>query len=321
MLDTYLKNEKTCNLIIEIMFSKEICPNLILENLNEILKKEHLDLLAFKTNITNNPEAITKINTTIQNNPKHHLIKSITKICIDFIGIEPTNLSTYETKNFNTILEIIYLIIEDICKNEQIPLSNIEILNCGAFSVVLQIGHKVLKIGCSRATKSFPNNPYISAILLRKEFFINEKTSIFLEVNEKSNTQTKISKKELYQLYKNLRNLQLVWIDIAERNVGKLPKKNKIYWREELPLTDDRLGLAPYRDTTTLQKGDLVIIDNDLIFDENDPEIVHYNCALQKEFEAKYQLEKKINNSFYHNPNFQKTTKKKLSLSKKKSLS
>lgn len=294
MLNTYLKDERTCNLIIKIMFSKEIYPNLILENLDSILKEEHLDLLLLKENIINNPKAIEKINTTIQTNPQKYLIRSLTKICTDFIKIKLNELNTTEVKTFNTILEIIYLIMEDICKNEHIPLSNIQILNNGNFSTVLQIGNKVLKIGYPRATKTFPNNPYISAILLRKEFFINKNNSIFIEVNEKSNTKTKITKKELYQLYKNLRELHLIWIDIAERNVARLTRANKIYWREELPITDQKLGLEPYRGNIILQKGDLIIIDNDLIFTENDPEIFFYNCKLQKEFENKYQSENKL---------------------------
>lgn len=71
-------------------------------------------------------------------------------------------------------------------------------------------------------------------------------------------------------MYKKLRDLNLIWLDVGYRNAGRLLKDNKINWREELPLTDERLGLQPYIGSKTLKKGEIVILDNDLIYHEND---------------------------------------------------
>lgn len=197
-------------------------------------------------------------------------------------------------EELQTIIEVVYLIIEDICKNEKINISDTKILDSGAFSSVLEIGDKVIKIGRSRGTQTFPNNPYINATLLRKEFSLSNNNSFFIEVNEKVDTKSEISEEELYQLYKNLRDLNLIWLDVAYRNAGRLLKDNKVDWREELPLTDERLGLQPYIGTKTLKKGEVVILDNDLIYHENDPDFPTYShFPLYERFEKKYQEEKK----------------------------
>lgn len=92
---------------------------------------------------------------------------------------------------------------------------------------------------------------------------------------------------------KNLRNLNLVWTDIKENNVGRLTKENVIHWRGNLNPTEEVLGLDAKRGGTILNEGDLVILDADFIYDENDPSINYSNNkALYDEFEKRYQNEK-----------------------------
>ena len=117
----------------------------------------------------------------------------------------------------STLKEIIRLMILDVMKNENVKFSDIT-YNGGGFSRILLIGDKVIKLG-DRVTKNFPNNPYIVAPLLRKELKINGETC-FAEVTERVDTSTKPSKEELYQLFKKIRNLGLVWTDIKEINVN-----------------------------------------------------------------------------------------------------
>ena len=203
------------------------------------------------------------------------------------------NLSYIDCEHFNNILEVIYLVIDDVCKNEGVDIYNIENIGSGAYSSVLLVGDKVIKIGLKRATSRFPNNPYINAILFRKEFPITNQESFFVEVNEKVDDKSEVTDEELYQLYKKMRDIQLIWLDVEKRNVGRLLKDNKIYWREELPITDEILGLDSYRGNEVLKKGEIVILDNDLIFDERSPYLFNYSSTfLQKEFERKYQKEK-----------------------------
>lgn len=191
----------------------------------------------------------------------------------------------------STLREIIKLMILDIMKNENIKFSDIT-YNGGGFSRVLLIGDKVIKLG-DRFTKSFPNNPYIVAPLLRKELKVNDE-NCFVEVTERVDTSTKPSSEELYKLFKNLRNLGLIWTDIKEENVGRLKRKNIIHWQENLNPSEEVLGFSTKRGETILEEGDLVILDADFIYDENDPNINYSNNKiLTDEFEKRYQSEKK----------------------------
>ena len=195
--------------------------------------------------------------------------------------------------------------ILDVMKNENVKFSDIT-YNGGGFSRILLIGDKVIKLG-DRVTKNFPNNPYIVVPLLRKEFDINN-MKCFAEVTERVDTSTKPSKEELYQLFKNLRNLGLKWTDIKEANVGRLNKKNIIHWRDNLNPTEEVLELGTKRGTTILEEGDWVILDADFIYDENDPNINYTNNKpLYDEFEKRYQSEKRKLKEREENPKIEMT--------------
>ena len=203
------------------------------------------------------------------------------------------DLSYISDKGFDDALEIIYLIIEDVCKNENMDINDVKIIGNGGYSGVFVAGSKVIKFGIKRATMKFPNNPYVAAILLRKEIPINDSVSCFVEVTERVDDKSVISFEELYHLYKKLRDIHLIWLDVEKRNVGRLLRDNIIYWNSELPVTDDILGLDTYRGNELLKKGDIVILDNDLIYDEDNPNLLwQSSTGLQKKFERRYLSEK-----------------------------
>lgn len=298
MLDKYLKNEKSCNGVISFIASYIKYSYLINKNIDLILKNNGLvDLFWLKSITKNDYQTLEKVKNKISEKKEISINTTIKKIYKRFVDKNYNNLTSEEHQQLETILDVTYLIIEDICKNEQIEIADMNELNSGAFSTVLELGNKVLKIGATRGTKTFHNNPYVNAMLLRKEFKINDKYSFFVEVAEKLDIKSEVSEEELYQLYKKIRDIHLIWVDVAVRNVGRLLKDNKVYWRQELPITDERLGLKPFRGQEILKKGAIVVVDNDLIFDENErPEIINeYSTLLQKSFEERYQKEKKLN--------------------------
>lgn len=314
MVQKYIKNKNTCiatTSLLRVLKKEEIIYeniDIILENANEI------DLFSLKDAVKNNKEAKELVDKKIEKSEKEQMTKKITQLYQQFYRIKELKNDEQSQKNFQTIVEVIYLIVKDICKNEQINISDIKYIGRGGFSAVLIIGDKVVKIGQTRLTKTFPNNPYIVASLLRKEFKINESTSIFIEVNERVDTNSKITNEELYQLYKKIRDLHLVWLDVAQKNVGRLLKDNKIYWREDLPITDKVLGLEESRRKEILKKGDIVILDNDAIYDEKILEEKHIHLTdLQEEFEKRYQQEKNQkneNNDSKEENNHKEETKK-----------
>ncbi len=251
---------------------------IIYENLTLFIENAQ-NLYALLNFVKDNPDAFSKVKDYIDNNEEKAL---------NSIFCETDRLVKIKEP---TLKEIIKLMILDVMKNENVGFSDIT-YNGGSYSRILLIGDKVIKLG-DRATKSFPNNPYIVVPLLRKEFeFNNEKC--FVEVTERVDTSKKPSKEELYQLFKNLRDLGLKWTDIKETNVGRLNKKNIIHWRDGLYPTEEVLGLQSNRGTAVLEQGDLVILDADFIYDENDSNINYSNSKyLYDEFENRYQEEKR----------------------------
>lgn len=237
------------------------------------------NLYALMNFVKDNPTAVSQVKAYIDNNEEK---------AINSIFCETDRLGKIKDP---TLKGVIRLLVLDVMKNENVKFSDIT-YNGGGFSRVLFIGDKVLKLG-NRVTKKISNNPYIISPLLRQELNINNE-KCFVEVTERVDTSIKPSMDELYQLFKNLRDLGLKWTDIKAANVGRLKRENVIHWKGPLEPTEEVLGLDPKRGTTILGKGDLVILDADFIYDENDQNINYVNAKpLYDEFEKRYQSEKR----------------------------
>jgi len=273
-LNELIKNKK--NIYYGAIDYKGNNKQIIFNNINEYLNGSQnlYNLLNF---VKDDPAATQKVKYYIDTHEEQ---------AINSIFTETQNMVKISDP---TIKEVISLIIKDVIKNEQVKLSDIT-YNGGGYSRILLIGDKVVKLG-DRATKTFPNNPYIVSPLLRKELESNNE-KCFVEVTERVDTNEKISNEELYQLFKNIRDLGLVWTDVKDTNVGRLNKKNIIHWRDNIDPSNETLGLDNNRGEFVLNEGDLVILDADFIFDENDPNIEHTNNKLLFDtFETRYQKE------------------------------
>lgn len=216
MLKKALINPNLCNICLPFilhlgLFYQNV--DFMLENLKEV------DWYELKDMLREDEEVVSKIKNKIEENKKENITTTIKNLYIRFLKQNGINLEQDATKQMDTILEVVYLLIEDIAKNEHVKVSDMEIISSGTFSTALRIGDKVIKIGCKRGSKTFPNNPYINATILRKEFSVQENVSFFVEVNERVDTNTQITEEELYQLYKKVRELHLIWFDVAQRNV------------------------------------------------------------------------------------------------------
>lgn len=272
-----LVNNK-CNIFYMAIEYKGNNKQIIYDNLPLFIENSQ-NLYALMDFVKDNPNSFSQVKDYIDNNEEK---------AINSIFCETDHL---EKMKDPALREIVKLIILDVMKNENAKFSDIT-YNSGGLSRVLLIGDKVIKIG-DRVTKTFPNNPYIIAPLLRKELKFNGE-SCFLEVTERVDTDNSPTKEELYQLFKKLRNLKLVWTDIKGINVGRLKRENIIHWRENLNPTEEMLSLENRRGEDILKEGDLVILDADFIYDENDPNINYINNKdLYDEFEERYQKEKK----------------------------
>lgn len=205
--------ENKCDISYSMVEYKGNNKQIIYDNLPLFMENTE-NLYSLMNFVKDNSSALSKVKDYIDNNPEK---------AINSIFCETSNLVKMKDK---TLKEVVKLIILDVLKNENAKLSDIT-YNGGGFSRVLLIGNKVIKIG-DRDTKSFPNNPYIISPLLRKKLEFNGE-SCFVEVTERVDTSKKASKEELYQLFKKLRNLNLIWTDIKESNIGRLKKENIIH--------------------------------------------------------------------------------------------
>lgn len=228
---------------------------------------------------------VSKINAYIDNNP-YIMVNSI-------IDILKTKILNNKKINFNKYRSFIFLLLDEISKNESTSISSTEFIGTGGYSAVFAIKTKVIKIGIERKTPHFPNNPYILKPLLRKTITIDN-IPIFFEVIEKVDTNINdITKEEIYKLYKNIREIGLIWTDVKIDNVGRLIKDNKIYWYENITPSDETLEFTKTIGNHQLKKCELIVLDGDYIYNENDHNINSKMSNLQTEFEKTYQKELK----------------------------
>lgn len=289
IIEKYLINSTISIKLTSFLLKNNLYIDKVYQNFDNIISNNIKDLYELKKQGTLNKETSTKISKIVQNN-EEYLNNTIEDILKEIYG------KKFNNKDFKVGIDTIKIIIKELCQNENKTYGDIEYLGKGTFSYVLAVGDKVLKIGIKRYTDSFPNNPYIITPLLRESIKINEENKIFLEVTERVDTKTEVTTEELYQLYKKIRALGLVWTDVAKRNVGRLKKDNIVHWNTPLYPTDEALELKKYINASQLKKGDLIILDADHIY-----EGYKYNLT-NKEFEDRYQEELKEKNKYYETP-------------------
>lgn len=289
IIEKYLINSTISIKLTSFLLKNNLYIDKVYQNFDNIISNNIKDLYELKKQGTLNKETSTKISKIVQNN-EEYLNNTIEDILKEIYG------EKFNNKDFKVGIDTIKIIIKELCQNENKTYGDIEYLGKGTFSYVLAVGDKVLKIGIKRYTDSFPNNPYIITPLLRESIKINEENKIFLEVTERVDTKTEVTTEELYQLYKKIRDLGLVWTDVAKRNVGRLKKDNIVHWNTPLYPTDEALELKKYINAPQLKKGDLIILDADHIY-----EGYKYNLT-NKEFEDRYQEELKEKNKYYETP-------------------
>lgn len=289
VIDKYLINSTISIKLTSFLLKNNLYIDKVYQNFDNIISNNIKDLYELKKQGTLNEETSTKISKIVQNN-EEYLDNTIEDILKEIYG------EKFNSKDFKVGIDTIKIIIKELCQNENKTYGDIEYLGKGTFSYVLAVGDKVLKIGIKRYTDSFPNNPYIITPLLRESIKINKENKIFLEVTERVDTKTEVTTEELYQLYKKIRDLGLVWTDVAKRNVGRLKKDNIVHWNTPLYPTDEALELKKYINAPQLKKGDLIILDADHIY-----EGYKYNLT-NKEFEDRYQEELKEKNKYYETP-------------------
>lgn len=242
--DSY--NSKQAN----IMFNENTIKNIVDKYINLFELKSNIDIY-YKDCLESYNDIIDVIKTKIDEEPKKYLEHYIVSTLDD-------NYNFWMKDYF----DIVFMIIDEVRKNENVGFSDIDRISMGGFSSVYNVGNKVIKIG-TRMNYTFTDNPYIVKPLLRRSF-----GGIVVEVTEKVDTNIHVDENQLYEMYSNLRDMGLIWTDIKSANIGRLLKDNKYYWNSELSDSSKARELNEKVGEVELKKGDLVLLDADWIFTE-----------------------------------------------------
>lgn len=206
-------------------------------------------------------------------------------------GIKPKFMDT-------TVLYGLTLIVDEIAKNENTDISELEYIGTGSLTSVYKLGNKVIKFGKNRLTDKIPYHKRILQPLIRKKVLSGFR-NLYIEISEYIQPDNLITDEDAYLIYKELRDDGIIWLDAKRENLGRLEKDNIAYFNEPLYVKNETVGYISetLRQDKPLQKGELVIIDTDYLYRENDFDVTLLDRRVNTDFyqicEQRYQEEKR----------------------------
>ncbi len=191
----------------------------------------------------------------------------------------------YDETKANIIKTIINELMEH--SNGKINIDNIEPIGSGNFSKSFKIGDYILKVGKERGYNEIPNDPRILQPIIRRKFKkekgdmkFDDEEYYFLEVQNLVDKDwwENLSRKQIYdvlfKIYCDMRDRGIVWLDIREKNVGRLLKPNKVNYTY-IDVDKEEKDIRPTKEATgmtgelsknqILPAGEYVILDTDFI--------------------------------------------------------
>ena len=296
-----------CNKIIDYLKKN----NVILEDIN--LFRCLVNIYKDKTDIVNNIDYF--INNTISLLDLKELL-----ILFNIPGVDKIN-NILDTDRERLVLDLVYpktgltldilkqekiydtvkLLVEELASRENVHLHDIKHIATGGYSNVLQVGSKILKLGKKRKNFSIKNNKrFLAGFRGEIKSLYFDDVILTYEITETVDTEH-IDNINLYELYKELRDEGLIWTDCHKDNIGILLKDNKVYYKD-IDFVDKNATGYTSENKEILKKGDVVILDNDYIFTEEEfQRLFNNNKSLEANissvpsiawFEYQYQLDK-----------------------------
>ena len=293
----YLKNKNFIfndNSLLKTLLKFPQDKKVIFDNINFFINNSK-DLLGLKdilSRIPNTSGYIDKIN-EIFDNEQEKLIENIT--------IQSTGLTLKELKE-ERIFDTIKIIIDELLKNENLKYHDIQNRGLGDYSKVILIGSKVLKIGKKRNNFTIKHNKRFLKPIYRQEIesIKNSGTLLCIEITEDVDTKN-VSFRDVVDIYKELRDQHLIWTDCSLSNIGRLKRDNRIYFNHKISPDINATGYLS-ENKEILKKGEIVIIDNDYIYTEEEFQKLFnngksleeniYSIEAISDLEYEYQFEK-----------------------------
>lgn len=219
-------------------------------------------------------------------------------------------------------LKMLEFFYKELIERQHISLKDIDVIGKGENSKSYKIGEFVLKVGDTRVTKIIPYHKRILLPLIRQESNPESKDNsrnMYIEIQNAVDNKwyTDMSdyeiQEELYRIYRDMRKDGLIWTDIKKENVGRLIKPNKTNYyidtligelseenslhvsRKELEVNTQSTGMTDIVKEECLQSGQLVILDTDYIFREEERNLKQEIKSKRKSdyiiFERRYMYE------------------------------
>ena len=116
----------------------------------------------------------------------------------------------YTKEQLKELFSVISLLTDDILNEEGLSYTDIKRLPQGAYSDVIEIGSKVIKVGGKRFCYHVPNCPYLLQPLIRVNLEDISSIRGTIEVEEKVDMDLNISTSEVYSLYEKLRQYGII---------------------------------------------------------------------------------------------------------------
>lgn len=141
---------------------------------------------------------------------------------------------------------------------------DIKKLDRGSFTNVYEFNDKILKIGNIRYSFLIPNSKYILQPLLRLELKGTKGSFMCIEITQRVIAEN-ITKEDLKELESKLKKENIEYLDLNERNVGRLIKDNYSYLEGESFTNEYQFNGFTTKIEGISTKDDLVCIDLDHI--------------------------------------------------------
>lgn len=188
-------------------------------------------------------------------------------------------------------------LFEETAEKEGLTLFDIKQLDYGSYSKIYKIGNKIIKVGNKRVIERIVDNNRI----LLPDKLIKIKSNI-IEITDYIEGNNNSTREEIYEVYKELRDQGIVWLDPTKENLRRLDDKT-IELQKEKAKNRDRYPFIKNRRLINrpLKTNELIIIDLDHLVDERDAAKINEASDYLREdilftresFEKRYLLEKK----------------------------
>lgn len=220
-------------------------------------------------------------------------VSSLSKEDLYEIFFEISKFIALHNQNESTVLKIEKKILE-VTNNDFLSLFDIKFYKDGGYSRIFKLNNYIIKVGNSRACNEIVDN---SRILL--PYFKNFIGDTYLEITDYCSSKD-VSLDDLYSIYEELRNENVLWFDPCARNVGVINEELISKQAERRNnLSNLRIIENPNRKDYEFKNGDYVIFDLDhMVFDDNQEEIKKLRNRLNEDMEQRLDyFERRYNES------------------------